>query len=91
MAVSWKQPPPLPEQGLNFQEKVIFQTTDPNTVLMPQSACLLVHWLLVPWDIPFLLSLGPLKSSKLNNYVSSWMESQEIRSLLVKNGGVYQV
>lgn len=78
-------------RGWIFQEKVIFRTTDPNTVLMPQSSCLLVHWLLVPWDILFLLSLGSLKSSKLNNYVSSWMESQEIRSLLVKNGGVYQV
>lgn len=54
-----------------------------------QSFCLLSigSWFLVM----FLLSSGSFKSSKSNNHVSSWMESQKIRSLLVKDGGVYQV
>lgn len=51
MAISWEQPPFLPEQGLNFQEEVVLQASEPSTVFMPQSSGLLVPRLLVSWDV----------------------------------------
>lgn len=57
VAISWEQPPPFPKQGLNFQEEVVLQASEPSTVLMPQSSCLLIHWPLVPWDVSALLRI----------------------------------
>lgn len=55
-----RKPPPLPLQGLYFQEEVILQASQPNMVGSHDPILLsLIHWLLVPCDVSAFLSRAP--------------------------------